>query len=520
MSERDWGEGTRAVHAGLPEPAPGRAVPARPGARRALPPGRRPRGRALRLQPRRQPDLGALRGGAGRARGRGGRALRLRHGGRRPPSCCPVLDREVPVVVPADGYPGARAMAREQLEPRGVEVRARADRRRAICAPRSTAPRSCSSRRRRNPRLDVVRRRRRSAEAAHAAGALVAVDNTLATPLRPAPARPRRRPLDHQRLEDRDRPQRPDAWATSPPATPSAPPRCAPGARAPARCPGRSRRGSRTARWRRCTCASTARARTRWRSRSCSRRTHDVAGGPLPRPARRPRPRGGAPPDAPLRAGRRASRWRAPSAPSASSPPPSWCIEATSFGGVHTTAERRGRWGTDDVPEGFIRFSAGCEDAPDLLADVAAGAGRRPRLRAGSAALCRLDGRMRPQTTQRHRAAPSSRGSGLNRPPAYPRRTPWPARPPSTSARSCGHQRPRWHGQCPGCGEWNTLVEEAAPRAGGPRRRRKRRARSPRGRARCAARRRARRAPARASRPGSASSTACSAAGSCPARSS
>ena len=44
--------------------------------------------------------------------------------------------------------------------------------------------------------------------------------------------------------------------------------------------------------------------------------------------------------------------------------------EATSFGGVHSTAERRARWGTDDVPEGFIRFSAGCEDTADLLADV------------------------------------------------------------------------------------------------------------------------------------------------------
>jgi cystathionine gamma-lyase len=44
--------------------------------------------------------------------------------------------------------------------------------------------------------------------------------------------------------------------------------------------------------------------------------------------------------------------------------------EATSFGGVHSTAERRLRWGTDAVPEGFIRFSAGCEDAADLLADV------------------------------------------------------------------------------------------------------------------------------------------------------
>jgi DNA repair protein RadA/Sms len=30
---------------------------------------------------------------------------------------------------------------------------------------------------------------------------------------------------------------------------------------------------------------------------------------------------------------------------------------------------------------------------------------------------------------------------------------------------ACGHQTPRWAGQCPGCGEWNTLVEEARPRA-------------------------------------------------------
>ena len=45
--------------------------------------------------------------------------------------------------------------------------------------------------------------------------------------------------------------------------------------------------------------------------------------------------------------------------------------EATSFGGLHSNAERRGRWGTDAVPEGFIRFSAGIEDTDDLLRDVA-----------------------------------------------------------------------------------------------------------------------------------------------------
>ncbi|MBX7552754.1 cystathionine gamma-lyase [Streptomyces sp. NPDC004232] len=44
--------------------------------------------------------------------------------------------------------------------------------------------------------------------------------------------------------------------------------------------------------------------------------------------------------------------------------------DATSFGGVRSTAERRRRWGGDDVPEGFIRMSVGAEDPEDLIADV------------------------------------------------------------------------------------------------------------------------------------------------------
>ncbi|GAA0351770.1 cystathionine gamma-lyase [Streptomyces blastmyceticus] len=44
--------------------------------------------------------------------------------------------------------------------------------------------------------------------------------------------------------------------------------------------------------------------------------------------------------------------------------------EATSFGGVRSTAERRGRWGGDAVQEGFIRFSVGVEDTEDLVGDV------------------------------------------------------------------------------------------------------------------------------------------------------
>lgn len=45
-------------------------------------------------------------------------------------------------------------------------------------------------------------------------------------------------------------------------------------------------------------------------------------------------------------------------------------FEATSFGGVHTMAERRARWGTDNVPEGLIRLSVGCERIDDLIADI------------------------------------------------------------------------------------------------------------------------------------------------------
>src|SRR3954463_16234412 len=35
---------------------------------------------------------------------------------------------------------------------------------------------------------------------------------------------------------------------------------------------------------------------------------------------------------------------------------------------------------------------------------------------------------------------------------------------------SCGHQSAKWHGRCPGCEEWNTLVEERPAAAASPRR--------------------------------------------------
>ncbi|HEX4760878.1 MAG TPA: DNA repair protein RadA [Thermoleophilaceae bacterium] len=32
---------------------------------------------------------------------------------------------------------------------------------------------------------------------------------------------------------------------------------------------------------------------------------------------------------------------------------------------------------------------------------------------------------------------------------------------------ACGQQTPKWHGRCPGCGEWNTITEEARPASSG-----------------------------------------------------
>jgi cystathionine gamma-lyase len=42
---------------------------------------------------------------------------------------------------------------------------------------------------------------------------------------------------------------------------------------------------------------------------------------------------------------------------------------STSFGGIHTSVDRRARRG-DPVPDGFARIALGIEDTDDLLADV------------------------------------------------------------------------------------------------------------------------------------------------------
>jgi cystathionine gamma-lyase len=44
-------------------------------------------------------------------------------------------------------------------------------------------------------------------------------------------------------------------------------------------------------------------------------------------------------------------------------------VASTSFGGLHTSVDRRARWG-DPVSDGFVRMSLGIEDTDDVIADI------------------------------------------------------------------------------------------------------------------------------------------------------
>ncbi|HSR83806.1 MAG TPA: PLP-dependent transferase, partial [Streptosporangiaceae bacterium] len=45
-------------------------------------------------------------------------------------------------------------------------------------------------------------------------------------------------------------------------------------------------------------------------------------------------------------------------------------VPATSFGGVESAWERRGRWQGETAPATLIRLSAGIEPSADLVADI------------------------------------------------------------------------------------------------------------------------------------------------------
>jgi cystathionine gamma-lyase len=256
------------------------------------------------------------------------------------------------LVAPGDAYPGIRHLAASDLEPHGIEVRLVPTDTAAIVAAAEGAAlvwvESPS-----NPRLDVVDLAA-VAEAAHAAGGLLAVDNTVATPLG-------QRPLDH-------------------------------GADFAMLSGTKSLCGHADVLLGAVTVRDPAlgNALRAWRSRTgailgpfeawLAHRSLATLGLRLARSQANARA------IAEALSGRddvADVRWPGLGAVVAFTLPSAahaqafldaceLVSEATSFGGVHSTAERRARWGSDDVPEGFIRFSAGCEDTEDLVADVLA----------------------------------------------------------------------------------------------------------------------------------------------------
>jgi cystathionine gamma-lyase len=270
------------------------------------------------------------------------------------------------VVLPADGYYQVRALAAEHLAPRGIEVRAVATEESAILAAVPGAAvlwLETPS----NPGLDVVDARA-LAQAAHAEGALVAVDNTLATPLGQSPLDlgadvtvvsitkamaghsdlllgyvATRSPEQHERLARWRSQSGPipgpfEAWLAH-----------------------RSLATLDVRLQRMCANALALAEALRARDDVLAVRYPGLPGDPAHATAARQMRLFGPVLSFTLRDAATAQRFLAET---------SLVAEATSFGGAHTTAERRARWGSDDVAEGLVRLSAGLEDAGDLVDDV------------------------------------------------------------------------------------------------------------------------------------------------------
>ena len=305
------------------------------------------------------PTWRALEAGHRRPRRRRVRDVRLRHGRRAAvlrlragPSCCP-----------SDGYYVVRALARD--EGRTVrEVPTAGPWPDDVLDGAGLVLLETPS----NPGLDVCDIAALAA-AAHAAGALVAVDNTTATPLG-------QRPLelgadltlasDTKALAGHDdvvlgHVSTRDAGAGRPAARAAHPRRRRAGPDGGVARPPRARHARPAPR---------PAGRQRRRTRRGAARTPGRRGGALARPSRRPGARDRPAADAAVER-RRGHDARPASAVARFLAAARLVASATSFGGVRTSADRRQRWG-DAVPPGFLRLSVGCEDADDLVADVRA----------------------------------------------------------------------------------------------------------------------------------------------------
>ncbi|MFI5833118.1 cystathionine gamma-lyase [Micromonospora sp. NPDC051300] len=362
----DWGDGTRSVRAGLPDAVPGQ--PFLPGPVFAAPyhldpwrgPAAAPDGYGRPDNPTRrllEAAIGELEGGDCRVFASGQAAITG--------LLLTVLRPGDTVLLPADGYFPVRAFATDTLERIGVRVGFVPT---AGPYPSFAGVRLVLLETPANPGLDVADVPA-LAEAAHAAGALLAVDNTTATPLG-------QRPLDlgadvvvasgtkaltgHSDLllgylATRDEALRDAAtgWRTTTGGVPGA-----------FDC------------WLAHRSLATVDLRLARQSANAEALAELLAGRPDVAGLRWP----GRPADPAYRVSSAQMR-RIPGVLSfdlgdadrvARFLDASRLVAAaTSFGGLHTTADRRAQWGDDTAP-GFVRLSCGIEDATDLLADVAA----------------------------------------------------------------------------------------------------------------------------------------------------
>jgi cystathionine gamma-lyase len=271
------------------------------------------------------------------------------------------------VVVPSDGYYQVRALAAEHLGPRGVDVREAATDEAAIRAALPGAAlvwvESPS-----NPRLDVVELEAVAA-AAHAEGALVVVDNTLATPLGQAPldlgadavmvsvtkamAGHSDVLLGYVATRTPELLERLTRWRSLAGAI-AGPFETWLAHRSLATLDARLERA--------CANALALAELLAADARVASVRYPGLPDDPGHAVAARQMRRFGPVVSFTLPDAEAAERFLAAAR---------LVTDATSFGGVHTMAERRQRWGTDGVAEGLVRLSAGLEDPDDLREDVA-----------------------------------------------------------------------------------------------------------------------------------------------------
>lgn len=361
-----WHDGTRCVHAGLPEPEPGQ--PFLPGPVFAAPyhldpwqgPATTPNGYGRPDNPTRrllEAAIGELEGGDCRVFASGQAAITG--------LLLAVLRPGDTVLLPADGYFPVRAFATATLATLGVRVGFVPT---AGPYPSFDGVRLVLLETPANPGLDVADIAA-VADAAHAAGALVAVDNTTATPLG-------QRPLDlgadlvvasgtkaltgHSDLllgyvasRSAELLETVTGWRTTTGAVPGA-----------------------FDAWLAHRSLATLDLRLARQSANAAALADLLAGRPEVTGLRWPgRPDDPAYPVASRQLRRmpgvlsfdlgdadRVARFVAASRLVAA---------ATSFGGLHTSADRRAQWGDDTAP-GFVRLSCGVEDTADLVADVTA----------------------------------------------------------------------------------------------------------------------------------------------------